>query len=482
MTTMDEKMNAHMTEPTAVISNGTVVTGDSHDRAQASCDVWISKDVISDICPHGQRQVPAGCEVIDACGMIVMPGLVDSHRHLWQTTLRALSADLIAPEYRHQLREALVPLFTPEDVFASTLAGAIDAIDCGVTTVGDWGHIMNSPQHADASVAALRASGIRAVFAHTPPNDHEAPKWWADSDRPHPHDVKRVRDILSDDSARVTMGFGARAPHLVRREVRMHDWRLARELGLRIIADGGIGGGLWGGRKYPIRLLAEDKLLGADTTYIHCNNLMDDEYRLIAESGGAISMTPCAELHVGFGMPATAGALRHGLKPAIGIDSVIFVAGNLFATMRSTLGLLRGMLGWEATQEGRGVDAWEITTADVLEFATANGAAALGLAQRTGTLAVGKKADIVLLDARSPRLAPATNPVGTIVLQASAADVHTVLIDGRTVKRAGAIEVCNHHAAVSALVASRDRLLRDGGSRLGSAVARRLATSFSEHI
>jgi cytosine/adenosine deaminase-related metal-dependent hydrolase len=405
-----------------------------------------------------------------------MAGLIDSHRQLWQTSLRGLSADLIAPEYRHQLREALVPLFTPEDVFAATLAGALDAIECGVTTVGDWGHIMNSPEHADAAIAALRASGIRAVFAHTPPNDHEAPKWWADSDRPHPRDAARVRKMLSDDGALVTMGFGARAPQLVQREVRVHDWNLARELGVRIIADGGIGGGLWGGRKYPIRLLSADDLLGPDTTYVHCNNLMEDEYRLIADSGGAISMTPCAELHVGFGMPATAAALRHGLKPAIGIDSVIFVAGDLFGTMRSTLGLLRGMLGWQATQQERGVEPWEITTGDVLEFATANGAAALGLKQ-TGTLAVGKKADVVLLDAGSARLAPASNPIATVVLQASAADVHTVLIGGRVVKRAGVIETCDHRAAISALCASRDRLLREGGERLGAAVARRLTSS-----
>lgn len=468
----------HMTTaqatPSIVIQGGTVVTGEPGAGALANTDLWISGEVITGICPTGAMPIPPACTVLDARGSIVMPGLVDSHRHLWQTTLRAMSADLIAPEYRHQLREALVPLYRPEDVYVATLAGALEAIDCGVTTVLDWAHIMNSPAHADASIEALRMSGIRGVFAHSAPNDDEAPLWWSNSDRNHPEDARRVRQVLSDDSTRVTMALGARAPQLVQREVRVHDWNLARELGIRIVTDGSIGGGLWGKRTYPIRLLAEDGLMGPDCTYVHCNNLADDEYRLIADSGGCISMSPCGELHVGFGMPATMNALAHGIRPALSIDSVIFVAGDMFGTMRSTLGLLRGMLGWQATQQGTGVGPWEITTADVLEFATLRGAAALGLAQRTGSLAVGKQADVVVLNTRSLRLAPQNNPVATIVMQASAADVDTVVVGGQILKRGGKLLACDEQTVVSNLVMSRDWLVSNGGSRLGSSVRSRL--------
>jgi cytosine/adenosine deaminase-related metal-dependent hydrolase len=400
---------------------------------------------------------------------------VDSHRHLWQTTLRAMSSDLIAPEYRHQLREALVPLYRPEDVYAATLAGALEALDCGITTVLDWAHIMNSPEHADASVAALRQSGIRGVFAHSAPNDDEAPLWWSNSDRKHPEDARRVRQVLSDDSARVTMALGARAPQLVQREVRVHDWHFARELGVRIVTDGGIGGGIWGNRTYPIRLLAEDGLLGPDCSYVHCNNLSDDEYQLIADTGGAISMSPCGELHVGFGMPATLAALAHGIRPALSIDSVTFVAGDMFGTMRSALGLLRGVLGWDATQRGTGVTRWQVTTADVLEFATLRGAASLGLENRTGSLAVGKQADIVLLHTRSLRMAPMNNPVAAIVLQATPADVRTVLVAGDIVKEDGKLTVCDEQRVLDQLVASRDWLVSRGGQRLGASVRSRLA-------
>lgn len=460
--------------PTLVLRGGTVVTGDPGTGSLPNTDVWISGEVISAILPSGESPIPAECQVVDASRAIVMPGLGDSHRHLWQTTLRAMSSDLIAPEYRHQLREALVPIYRPEDVYAATLAGALEALDSGITTVLDWAHIMNSPAHADASIAALRKSGIRGVFAHSAPNDDEAPLWWSNSERRHPQDARRVREVLSDDTARVTMALGARAPQLVQREVRIHDWNFARELGVRIVTDGGIGGGLWGKRTYPIRLLAEDGLLGPDCSYVHCNNLADDEYQLIADTGGFISMSPCGELHVGFGMPATLGALAHGIRPALSIDSVIFVAGDMFGTMRSTPGLLRGMLGWQATQQGTGVGPWQITTSDVLEFATLRGAASLGLEQRTGSLAVGKQADVVLLNTRSLRLAPANNPVAAIVLQATPADVDTVLVAGQIVKQGGKLVVCDEEAVLDDLVKSRDWLVSRGGERLGPSVKTRL--------
>jgi cytosine/adenosine deaminase-related metal-dependent hydrolase len=460
--------------PTKVVVGGTIVTGHAEASALHGMDVWIAGDVILDVLPGGAKTVPSDCEVIDASGCIVMPGLIDSHRHLWQTTLRGLSSDLIAPEYRHQLREALVPIYRPDDVYAATLAGALEALDCGITTVLDWAHIMNSPAHADASIAALRDSGIRGVFAHSAPNDFEAPSWWANSARKHPEDARRVREVLFDDSARVTMALGARAPQLVQKEVRIHDWNLARELGLRITTDGGIGGGFWGGRKYPIKLLFEDDLLGPDCCYVHCNNLTSEEYKLIADTGGSISMSPCGELHVGFGFPATLAALEHGIRPALSIDSVIFVAGDMFGTMRTTLGQMRGMLGWMATQNDTGVESWNITTADILEFATLRGAAALGLESRTGSITAGKQADIVLLNTRSIRMAPANNPIAAIVLQASPADVDTVLVAGEVVKRQGKLVVRDQDAALRQLIESRDWLLGHGGDRVGQNVRSRL--------
>lgn len=464
-----------MEDASLLLAGGTVVTGAG--RVRPGHDVWIRDGKIAAIDPTNSQPVPDCCEVIDARGAIVMPGLVDSHRHLWQTPLRGMCSDMIAPEYRHQVREALVPHFRPEDVYTATLAGALELIDCGVTTVMDWVHILNSPEHADASIAALRDAGVRAVFAPSAPNDEEAPLWWSNSARKHPQDVRRMRRILSDDGALVTMGFGARAPQLVQREVRVHDWNLARELGVRIFTDGGIGGGLWGEPTFPIRLLDEDDLLWPGTVYIHCNNLAADEYERIAATGGHVSMSPCAELHVGFGMPATRSALAHGIKPALSIDSVIFVAGDMFGTMRSTLGCLRGLAALDATERGEGVGRWNVLTSDVFEMATVYGAQALGLGDRIGTLDVGKAADIVMLNARSPRLAPLNNPIASIVLLATPADVDTVIVEGRVLKRAGRHIHDRQERAVDAVIKSRDWLLNQGGAKLGADAKNRLLDS-----
>jgi 5-methylthioadenosine/S-adenosylhomocysteine deaminase len=461
--------------PNRVVRSGTVVTGRKGSAVLPKHDVWVSGEDIAAITPTETVSVPEGCEIIDANDAIVMPGLIDTHRHLWQTALRGMCADMIAPEYRHECREALVPFFRPEDVYTATTAGALELIDCGITSVLDWVHILNTPEHADASIAALQDSGIRAIFAHSPPNDHEAPLWWSNSARKHPDDVRRVRQKLSDDDALVTMAFAARGPQLVQREVRVHDWRLARELGLRIVSDGGIGGGMWDGRTYPIKLLEQDGLLWPGTEYVHCNNLTTEEYQLIANSGGFISMSPCAELHVGFGMPAIRNALPHGIKLALSTDSVIFVAGDMFGTMRSTLGTMRGMLAGEATREEKGVAPWDITTSDVFEMATIRGAEALGIDDRAGSLEVGKAADIVLLKTRSLRLSPLNNPLATIVLQATPADVDTVLVAGRVLKRNGRLIHRDVDAAIDAVTSSRNWLVSKGGAQLGPAVRKRLA-------
>jgi len=449
--------------PDLVIRGGTVVVGGARAEIFGRGDVWISGPLIEAITPPGTRQVPDGCAVIEAPDGIVMPGLVDTHRHLWQTPLRGLGADFTAPEYRSRLRAAFGPFMTPDDVYTATLAGALEALDCGVTTILDWAHIMNSPEHADASVAALRATGMRCVFAFSTPNDREADSWYSNSTRPQPPDVKRVRsEVLSDDGALVTMAFGARAPHLLSREIMIHDWNLARELGLRITVDGGLGGGKWGPRHYPIRLLRDAGLLADDTTYIHCNNLDDDEYRLIAASGGSISMSPCAEMHVGHGLPATGRALAAGIRPALSIDYVTQVAGDMFATMRSVLATERGIQSRAAFEAGKGVEPWTLRTGDALEFATLRGAAALGYPERTGSLHAGKQADIVILDTASLRLSPVNDPMATCVLYASPADVDTVIVAGKVRKRAGALLHPDVDRLRGDLIALRDRLLAAG--------------------
>lgn len=434
-------------------------------------DVFIEDDRITVVEPSADH-AQEGWEIIDAAGMIVMPGLVDDHRHLWQTPLRGLAADLTAPGYRGDIRGRFGPHYTPEDLHIATLAGALDAIDSGVTTIGDFAHIMNGPEFADKSMDALRQSGIRVVFGYGTPTDADSDAWYKHSSFGHSEDIGRVVEDARKKGGQVGVMMAARAPYLMTDEVVRHDFGLARELGIRIHIDGGLGGGVWGGvRHYPIRQYEELGLLGPDVTYVHCNNLAEDEYAAIAQSGGHVSVSPIAELNVGHGIPAIAPLLAAGVRPSLSGDYVTQAGGDMFGVMRMALSVSRGVQGRDAFNAMRGIDEWDLHVGDMLDFATAGGAASLGHGSEIGRLAPGMQADIVLIDARSLRLMPMNDPVATIVMQATPGDVDTVMIGGRILKQDGRLTNPDLDEIIGRLADCRNRLFERAGVSLGGRFA-----------
>ena len=450
-----------------LIRGGHVVTLDAELGEFPDGDVLIEGEKIAEI---GHHLDAGNCEVVDATGKIVIPGFVDTHRHTWQTPTRGLGADFMVQEYRSCVKGFIGPNVRPEDVYAGTLAGALEALDSGITTLVDWAHIMNSPEHADASIDALEAAGLRAVFAFGTPSDKNTDAWYKDSALPHPHDVRRIRnDRLSSDTGLITLALAVRPPHIVQHDVMVHDWQLARELGIRLTSDAGIGGGTWSGIKWgpgghqPLHDLQRAGLLGPDTTYVHCNNLPDEDLKLIADSGGSISTSPDAEMHVGHCFSVMGRAVAHGIRPALSIDIVCQVAGDMFGAMRTVLASERGLVGARCYADGVGPGPWEITTKDVLEFATIAGARASGLGDRVGTLVPGKQADLLLIDAHALNLLPMNNAIGLVVLQAHPGNVDSVYVAGRAVKRDGRLVHVDLRRVRELVNASRDHLFAAGG-------------------
>ncbi len=413
--------------------------------------------------------VPLGATVLDATGMIVMPGLIDSHRHPWQTLMRGLSTDQTVVQYRRFARSKLGARHRPEDVYAATLLADLEALNSGVTTVADLAHIMNSPAHADAAIEAHRTSGQRVLFSYGPPNDDDASSWYQHSDRGHPQDIRRIRsDVLDDDSALVTLGMFIRPPFLVTREVLDHDLRLGRELGLHLSMDGGLGGGCWGPGRWgdkglqPVQDIDSLNQLGPHLTLVHCNNLRDEDFKLIAETGTHVSISPDHEMNCGHGLPATKNLLRFGIEPGLSIDSVIAVSGDMFSAMRSLLSATRGAWAdWEYAQGGA-VNDWEIVSADVLRFATARSAAACGLGDRIGSLTPGKRADIIMLKSDPFNLTMLNNPVATVVTTAHPGNVDTVIVDGRIVKRGGSLLFNGVEDVLTNAERSRAYIMKEG--------------------
>jgi 5-methylthioadenosine/S-adenosylhomocysteine deaminase len=213
------------------------------------------------------------------------------------------------------------------------------------------------------------------------------------------------------------------------------------------------------GRFAMVSQLDELGLLGPDTTYIHCNYLSDEEFRLIADTGGKVSIAPSVEMVMGHGTPPTAKALKHGLRPSLSIDVVTTVPGDMFTQMRFLFAEARLLEHEAAFAAGNEEEPVLLSSREVLEFATIEGARVCGLEERTGSLTPGKQADIVLLRCDETNTYPIIDPVSTVVHQADTRNIDTVWVAGEVLKRDGKLVGTNLRAARDRAASSLDYLL-----------------------
>ncbi len=167
-----------------IITGATVVTMDPNLGTIEDADILIDRGKIVSV---GKMISDWAVTRIDGRGMIVMPGFVNGHLHLWQSALRGIAANWTLDHYFGRLIGQIVRLYEPSDAFIGNLAGALDQLNAGVTTLFDWCHIVNTPAHADAAVDGLTESGIRAVFGYG------TPMWLFGTKEPHPADARRMR-------------------------------------------------------------------------------------------------------------------------------------------------------------------------------------------------------------------------------------------------------------------------------------------------
>ena len=441
-----------------LLRGGHVISLDPEIGDVPDGDVLVRDGRIAYAGPRLREDVSA--QVVPTDGQVVIPGMVDGHRHTWESLLRGISVDWTFANYYEGLRTIIARHYRAEDLYAANLIGILDALDGGVTTVLDWCHNINSPEHADAAVEALRDSRGRAVFAYGNSND----EWMPVSDVPHSHDARRIRSQhFSANTGRVTMAFGPRGPEYTTTEVTIHDFALARELDLRMSVS--VGDGEWG-RGRPVAKLRDLGLLGPDVGYVHCSTLATDEYAMMASSGGTAVVSPDIELQM-WGFSAISQLREVGLTPALSVDCTTSVGGDLFGTMRTALGAQRGLEHAAADRAGQVPERLATTARAMLEMATIEGARFCGLLDQIGTITVGKAADLVCIDTRNVALAPLNNPVGTAVLQATRANVRHVLVDGEFVKRDWQLVGHDLERVIKAADDSRDHVLAAAGVPVG---------------
>jgi 5-methylthioadenosine/S-adenosylhomocysteine deaminase len=443
-----------------LIRGGTVITMDPKLGDLSGADVLIQDGEIVDV---ARGLSVEGAEAIDASEAIVMPGFVDTHRHTWQALFRNIASDWTLAHYFTGLHGTMSGLYRPEDTYAGNLIGMLEALDSGITTLLDWSHNLNTPEHSDAAVDALVDSGGRAIFGHGAGFEH----WQPVSALAHPaEDVRRLRsERFASDDQLVTMCLAPRGNQFATLDVTEDDWRLAAELGLRISCHAG--DGEWG-KGRPIAQLAERGLLGPTMTFVHCNSLADDELRMMADAGCSASISPDIELQMGHGWPATGRLLDAGIRPSLSIDVCCSNGGHMFGTIRATIGTERGFDHHFARERGEELQELELSCRDVLEFATIEGARACGLDDKVGSITPGKRADIILIRSDTVGMTPLNNPAGAVAYNAHPGLVDTVLVDGRVVKRDGKLLSADVQRARRLAIESRDDILRRANGRNGA--------------
>jgi cytosine/adenosine deaminase-related metal-dependent hydrolase len=388
-----------------LLKGGTVLSLDPQVGDFAVADVLIEGTRIAAVGPN----LTASATIVDASNAIVMPGFVDTHRHMWQGALRNIIPNALLADYVRDILNTFRPAMRPEDVRVGDLVTALGALNAGVTTLLDWSHIGNSPEHTDAAIDGLRASGVRAVYGFGNGSPTAANQY--------PQDIRRLRTqhfSSSDQLLTLALAGGMDA----------REWAAAREVNAPIsVHAGGDLSGL-------------EKALGSDVTYIHCTTFTEGAWKMVADSGGHISIACPIEMEMGHGVPPIQQSLDHGIKPSLSVDVETEMTGDLFTQMRAVFTLQR-MLALNQPRPAGKPQPTLLTARDVIEFATIVGARANHLDSKIGTLTPGKQADIIMLRTDAINVMPVNNAYGAVVLGMDTSNVDTVFVAGKVMKQAG---------------------------------------------
>jgi 5-methylthioadenosine/S-adenosylhomocysteine deaminase len=394
----------------------------------------------------GAEAAAPGARVIDGNGMIVMPGLVDTHWHMWNTLFRSFAGDKQEEGY-FPTAARFGQHMTADDVFQSTRLAAAEAINSGITFVHSWCHNVRSHAHAEADVGALAQTGIRAR--------HSCgwPQGLPDSESA---DQRPIESLAKDWNAwspdgRLTLGMAWRGQFRagpIKPEVYQPEFDNARKLGLPITVHVASSSKLVN----QIEPLHKANLLGKDVQLIHTIAASPAELDMMKESGCAVSVSPGSELRIGFGFPQTSELLARGIPLGISVDTEALVgSSSLFAVLKLARMVENAKAGSESKMSAR----------RALELGTIEGARSLGLGDMIGSLKPGKRADFIMINTDALNMALMTDPAHLVLECAEPENVDTVVIDGRVLKRGGKLVAIDAHKVVAearvALAVVRER-------------------------
>lgn len=437
-----------------LFQNATIITLDPRLKNIEKGDMLIEGSTIVEV---AGSIVALDAEVIDASNMVIMPGLVDTHRHVWESVIRGIGADWSLQTYLSRIYYGNYgSMRRPEDDWIANYLGALEALDAGVTTLLDW-TMIESPDHTDQLIAGLKKAGIRAVFAFGTSGD--AVYWDRESNLSNMDEAKRVKKAYFQSKDQLlTMGLAIRGPEFSSWDTSAFEIKTARELD--VLCSMHIGFGNWGAKDRSIEKLHKAGLLGPDLNMVHVNAISEEEMKMLSAHGSSISVTPEIEMMMGHGYPVTGLALKHGVHPSLGVDVVTSTGGDLFVQMKFALQAERAKQNEALLKEGimPGPELG-IFAEQILEAATIDGARALMLDHKIGSLSPGKEADFIMLKADSLNLLPLTDVTGAIVQTAHPGNIDSVYVAGKAVKQQGKLVDVDLEDVRKRAVAARDHIL-----------------------
>jgi 5-methylthioadenosine/S-adenosylhomocysteine deaminase len=418
----DENNSVIQNEKQLLIRGGYILSMDEETGDIEKGDIHISEGSIINI---GKGLIAKDAKVIDATGMIVMPGMIETHWHVWTSVLRAFAGSKPGLKY-FDITAAFGKHFTPDDMFISTELAATEAIYSGITFIHDWCHNVRSIEHAKSSIRALKKHGIRGRFSVGLP---------AGADQHEAIDLDIVGELLrhqkpgSSDMISIGLACPEAGSNM---EIRKKEIAAAHTWGIPVT--------MHAGRKEDgsdsIGKIKD--LLGKDMQIVHGVSATEEELKWIADAGASLSLSPFSELRIGYGFPPVPQMLASGIDIGLSVDTFP-LSGNadMFAVMKVCMNLANALSKNELIVPAR----------RILELATIEGARSMGVDRHIGSLRKGKRADIILINTRTPNMMPVADPVTSVVMAAQPANVDTVIIEGK-IRKSGGRLLNNEQAAL----------------------------------
>src|SRR5579864_2812706 len=423
-----------------LLKDGIVLSMDSQVGDFEKADVLIQGKKIVSVGLN--LPAPAHALIVNAAGMIVMPGFIDTHHHQFETPLRSILSDGLlgtagdnAKTYQGMILGTFAPAYLPEDARLGELVASLSQMSAGVTMTVDTSQVSLTPEHTDACIAGLRESGRRALFAYsTGPGTKSQ----------YPQDIVRLRkQYFSSDDQLLTLALGD--------ETDADRWKLARSVGAPIVSHIV--------NMSTLEPLAKAGLMGPDNEYIHCTRAGNETlWKTIADTGGKVSIAPAIEMQMRHGMPPLQAALDHGIRPSLSVDVECNMTADMFSIMRTAFTLQRALVNERALVGAKNLPEL-LTSRETIELATIEGARVAHLDQRIGTLTPGKEADIIMLATDRINVFPMNNVPGTVVTLLDTSNVENVFIAGKVMKWQGKLVGVDLNRIRRAIETARDGVL-----------------------